>query len=146
MKIIAHRGNIHGPCKKEENTEEAISFAINMGFDCEIDVWIVGEFICLGHDYPEIKTTMEFLRRYTNSLWVHCKNVEALVKLKDEFNCFFHDKDLYTLTSKGIIWGNIGSMTPKEGVQVMPEKGGDFTGDCYGVCTDYPIYYKNLVM
>ena len=37
MKLIAHRGNINGPCERE-NSPEYILETINLGYDCEIDV------------------------------------------------------------------------------------------------------------
>lgn len=142
MTIIAHRGNINGPNPETENKEETISSAIACGFDCEIDVWRIDEQLWLGHDGPEYKTSIAFLTRYHDVLWVHCKNLDALIYLKDRFNCFFHDKDTYTLTSKGYIWGNIGSRMTPQTIQVMPEKSNTFAKECLGVCTDYPFRYS----
>ncbi len=141
MIIISHRGNLNGPNPDLENREETISLAISEGFDCEIDIWKIGDTLYLGHDGPDRQTTLSFLERYSVSLWVHCKNLSALLELKDTFNCFFHDKDTYTLTSKGIIWGNIGSPTTKQVICVMPP--GEI-GDCLGVCTDFPLRMRDL--
>ena len=135
MLIIAHRGNLNGPDPATENREETIITALSHGFDCEIDVWKIGDQLWLGHDGPEHATSIEFLNTYNLRLWVHCKNLDALIALKDQFNCFFHDKDTYTLTSRGYIWGNIGSPTTKNVICVMPP--GEI-GECLGVCTDYP--------
>jgi hypothetical protein len=136
MIIIAHRGNLYGPNPTTENREETIVTALSEGFDCEIDVWKVDGLIWLGHDGPEHETSLDFLTQHGSKLWVHCKNLDALIALKDQFNCFFHDKDTYTLTSKGFIWGNIGSPTTDTVICVMPP--GDH-GVCLGVCTDYPM-------
>ena len=38
MKLIAHRGNIHGENPSEENKPEYIDAAIDKGYDVEIDV------------------------------------------------------------------------------------------------------------
>jgi len=141
MRIIAHRGNLYGPDPVTENREETISVAISNGFDCEIDIWKIDGRIWLGHDGPDTETSIEFLVRYERSLWIHCKNLAALIDLKDRFNCFFHDKDVYTLTSKGYIWGNIGSPTTPHTIQVMPEKVCGSAGECWGICTDYPFRY-----
>jgi len=135
MLIIAHRGNLHGPNRATENREETIVAALAEGFDCEIDVWKVDDRLWLGHDGPEHETSLDFLTQHGSRLWVHCKNLDALIALKDQFNCFFHDKDTYTLTSRGFIWGNIGSPTTDKVICVMPP--GDH-GVCLGVCTDYP--------
>jgi len=110
--------------------------ALSEGFDCEIDIWRIDGRIWLGHDGPEHETSLDFLTQHGSKLWVHCKNLDALIALKDQFNCFFHDKDTYTLTSKGFIWGNIGSPTTDTVICVMPP--GDH-GVCLGVCTDYPM-------
>lgn len=142
MLIISHRGNLNGPDPSTENREETIEAAIARGLDCEIDVWAVDDVIWLGHDGPDRKTTLEFLTSHKKSLWVHCKNLAALIMLKDTFNCFFHDKDEYTLTSHGYIWGNIGSPMTSQTIQVMPEKASASSNECLGVCTDYPSRYQ----
>lgn len=144
MRFIAHRGNLNGSDKTTENTIDAIKQAISCWFDCEIDVWVIEDEVWLGHDSPDTKITTEFLDEYKDNLWVHCKNIYALVKFKDTYNCFFHDKDEYTLTSNGTIWGNINSPLQKNGIQVMPEMSNSFSWDCLGICTDYPIRYRDL--
>lgn len=146
MKIIAHRGNLEGPNKYTENKPETICSAIEYGFDCEIDIWRIDDQLWLGHDEPQYVTSLSFLTQYHNGLWIHCKNIEALIYLKDDFNCFFHDKDLYTLTSRGHIWGNITSPCNSSVIQVMPEHSPyPFTKEIAGICTDYPIRYIGLV-
>lgn len=145
MRIIAHRGNIVGPNPETENKQDTIRQAIELGFDCEIDVWYVNESYFLGHDFPETKIPYSFLESYSNRLWIHCKHLDSLIQLKDTFNCFYHDKDLYTITSRGVVWGNINSPCHPFVVQVMPEKSGTFSTNSYAICTDYPIRYKGLV-
>jgi len=142
MLIIAHRGNTNGPNPETENCEETIVNAIHEGFDCEIDVWRVGDKLWLGHDGPERMISLTFLTLYGSRLWIHCKNLDALIQLKDQFNCFFHDKDTYTLTSKGYIWGNIGSPTTDKVIDVMPTKKND---NCLGTCTDFPRLIRRSV-
>jgi hypothetical protein len=144
MKIIAHRGNLHGPNRNTENKPETIEQAIRAGFDCEIDVWYIRDTYYLGHDYPETPIPFAFLQDYSHHLWIHCKHIDSLVMLKDTFNCFYHDKDIYTLTSKGYIWGNINSPCHPLAVQVMPEKSGVLSHRCYGICTDYPFRYATF--
>lgn len=145
MKVIAHRGNMYGPNPKDENKPHSIRNAIECGFECEIDVWYLNGCYYLGHDYPETKIDYSFLDFYSEHLWIHCKHLDSLVQLKDKFNCFYHDKDLYTLTSRGFIWGNINSPSHPLAIQVMPEKSGVLSAKCYGICTDYPNRYKGLV-
>jgi hypothetical protein len=146
VKIIAHRGNIEGPDPATENTPEVIERAIALGFDCEIDVWYLCGQYYLGHDFPQLPISYEFLETHGKSLWIHCKHLDALLQLKDSFNCFYHDKDIYTLTSCGYIWGNINSPTHPLVVQVMPEKSGTFSPDCYAICTDFCQKYRSLLL
>lgn len=144
MRFIAHRANLHGPNKQTENTIDAIVHAISLGFDCEIDVWFLGNTYWLGHDYPNTCISHEFLEEHRDHLWIHCKHLDSLLKLQNGFNCFYHDKDIYTITTKGYIWGNIGSPTNANVVQVMPEKSNVFSLDCLGICTDFPVHYRDI--
>lgn len=144
MRIIAHRGNLFGPNRETENKPETIRDAIRQGFECEIDVWLIHGHYFLGHDFPEIQISFEFLEFFSEHLWIHCKHLDALVALKDKFNCFYHDKDIYTLTSRGYIWGNINSPCHPKAIQVMPEKSGTFSTQCLGICTDYPLRYARI--
>ena len=144
MIIISHRGNVEGPNPDRENREETIAAAIAEGFDCEIDVWLVNGTYYLGHDYPETAIEFEFLEFFSEHLWIHCKHLDSLVALRSRFNCFYHNKDIYTLTSRGHIWGNINSPCHPQAIQVMPEKSGVFSLNCYGICTDYPMRYLQL--
>ncbi len=143
---ISHRGNLDGPNINLENTPRQIITAILLGYDCEVDIWVINESIYLGHDYPKIPISIYFLKEYKEKLWIHCKNEDALFYCKENcqgMNYFFHDKDVYTITSKGYIWGNINSKISKNSICVMPEK-----YDCNliltshelkseGICSDY---------
>jgi glycerophosphoryl diester phosphodiesterase len=81
MKLIAHRGNINGKINTRENTQLYIQEAIDKGYDVEVDVWYKDNKFWLGHDYPEIKTDLNWLLKRQDSLWVHCKNFKALTQL-----------------------------------------------------------------
>ena len=50
MKLISHRGNIDGRRPDLENNPDYILKAIDKGYDCEIDVWLLKNTIYLGHD------------------------------------------------------------------------------------------------
>jgi hypothetical protein len=141
MKLISHRGNINGPIKEKENTIDYILQAINDGFDCEIDIWKIDDYLYLGHDNPENLVDYSFLQKYNDKLWIHCKNVQALAFLKDKFNCFYHNQDMYTLTSHGYIWGNINSDIDENIIDVMPELStkNNRSKACMGICSDYII-------
>ena len=103
MKLIAHRGNITCKNPERENTIEYIKEALTYGVDVEIDVWYVdGEWI-LGHDEPKDKINFDFLTQ--PRLWLHCKNIQAMINLyASDANYFWHENDKYTITSKGHIW------------------------------------------
>lgn len=138
MIIIAHRGNINGPDPKRENTPEYILEALKQGYDVEIDVWLKENTWHLGHDGPDYKTTLEFLK--TPKLWCHAKNFAALEHmLAAGIHCFWHEEDAVTLTSKGYMWTFPGNEINKKSVCVLPErdqnKGVDYSG-AYAVCTD----------
>jgi len=144
MKLISHRGNVFGPNPQRENTESYILEALELGYDCEIDVWIINNTLWLGHDQPEIQTSNTFLSNHKDRLWIHCKNHHALqYAIVNHYNCFFHDKDAYTLTSHGFIWGNIDSIILPNMICVMPEKYNEipFLQPCYGICSDFISHY-----
>lgn len=151
MKIIAHRGLLEGPNKDTENSPEQIAKAQSLGFDVEIDIWMVGGEFYLGHDEPTYKTSIELLE--SRGVWVHCKNLEALEFLsrKQYINYFWHQNDDFTLTSHGFIWTYPGKKLTANSIEVLPEWGKfdqDWFGNYkkykniythYGVCTDYAL-------
>lgn len=146
-RIICHRGNISGALPKMENFPSYIRYALNCGFDVEVDVWLKGEDFYLGHDAPTYKVPTDFF--YNEKLWVHCKNIEALHKMIriPVINAFFHNEDDATITSRGYIW----SYPRKEvklgdfSVAVMPERVDGWEGleNCYAICSDNAILYKD---
>ena len=143
QKLISHRGNIIGPDVSLENNPSYILEALSLGFDCEIDVWQINNELLLGHDEPTYKTSIDFLSEHKNSLWIHCKNFESLEYLNknNELNYFWHQKDKFTITSKGYIWTYPGNVVGNKSVIVDNEKkASDY--QCFGVCSDYIETYK----
>lgn len=138
MIYIAHRGLYQGPNKEEENKPEQIDSAINLGFQCEVDVWSVNDVFYLGHDSPQYQIDIDFLS--SRPLWIHAKNIDALLKLSQlDLNCFWHENDRHTLTSKGFIWTSPGELLTTNSIMVMPEWTNikeAYTTDCYGICSD----------
>lgn len=148
MKIISHRGNLTGINLIRENSIDYIEEAISEGFDVEIDLRVEDDQCYLGHDDPQYFVTMEWLRRYKDVLWIHCKNLEALEKLSSsvvEFNYFWHENDCYTMTSKGIGWCLVGQKPYFNSVIVLPESVDqpEYIKNSFGICTDTPLFYKN---
>lgn len=139
MKIISHRGLLDGPNKIIENSPKQIDLAIHSGFDVEIDVFVVYGKPFLGHDGPLYETSMNWLFDRKDFLWIHCKNVNALEFFHDsDFNFFWHENDMVTLTSKKFIWAYPGGQPIRNSIAVLPELHDDNLDVCMGVCTDYP--------
>lgn len=154
MKIIAHRGNLNGPNPLRENSPDYIEEAIYEGFDVEIDLWVENDRCYLGHDDPQYFVTMEWLEKYKNIFWIHCKDREALEKISSssiEFNYFYHEHDRYTLTSKGIGWVLVDQKPFKNAIVVLPELMSFYNTieekyaiimNTKGICTDKPLFYQ----
>lgn len=152
--IIAHRGNLYGPDKTQENKLEYIEQAINLGFDAEIDLWYhpYSDIMYLGHDKPENVVSLSWLREHKSNLWIHCKCLDSLdlmARLNENFNYFWHETDKYTMTSHGIGWVYPGNYPYRNSIIVMPESVSPFTynkehfSKSLGVCTDLPFEYKS---
>jgi len=140
MIIISHRGNTQGPDTSLENSPDYIKCAKNIGFDVEIDVWCMNNFLYLGHDTPVHSISESFLHQ--EGLWCHAKNYEALeyMKLNSIKNYFWHETDKYTITSAGYIWCFPG-YAQKNGILVHKEKYSQ-NMQVLGICTDYPLSWR----
>lgn len=138
-KYIAHRGNLYGPDIINENKIDYILNAINKDYDCEIDIRYINNILYLGHDNPDYIVDINFLLKYKNKLWIHCKNIEALNYLLNfkELNIFWHQSDNYTLTSQKYIWCYPNMITTEKSIIVMPELNNFNYTDAYGICSDY---------
>jgi hypothetical protein len=152
MRLISHRGNLNGPNPDQENRPSYIDEAILRGFDVEVDVWVVESEIVLGHDFPQYYVSIEWLRDRSESLWIHCKNIEAITYFSKYdaifgtsrvyLNFFWHETDRVTLTSKGAIWAYPGNQPISGSIAVMPELFNDDLSDCFGICSDYVANYR----
>jgi hypothetical protein len=134
-KKISHRGNLIGPSDYENNPNQ-IAAVLKMGYDCEIDFWFVNNKYYLGHDKPSFEIKRSFLKQ--KGLWIHCKNLEALEKVPQSSNYFWHQNDDFTLTSKRYIWTFPKKNTGKKSVIVDNNSNWkEKEYDCFAVCTDY---------
>ncbi len=146
--IISHRGNQSGSNPNYENSPKYIDDAIKAGFDCEIDLRLLGNDWYMGHDRPEYKIDFKWIDERRSKLWCHAKNIEALYLLSEMgLNCFYHDFDDYALTYSGFIWtyprGNL--KLSDRSIAVLPETVKDWDiSNCFGICTDQAIIYKSL--
>lgn len=150
VRLISHRGNVNGPCSNDENSEDYITRALNLGYDVEVDIWYVNHDIFMGHDLPQYKTHLDFIMQ--DGLWLHCKNIEALffcIERNIKNNYFFHDTDDAVLTSNLFLWTYPGKKVTNKSIAVMPEfaEGWDIS-ECFGVCSDYvdKIKYGDLFL
>jgi len=146
MILIAHRGNINGPNPKRENTILYIEEAINRGYDVELDLRILKDKIYIGHDKPIEEIKPNWLKKFKNKLWVHCKDTESLKYFADlkDYNYFWHKDDEFTITSKGFILShtdnNIKSLSGKFiKIQLENKK---INGNFVGILSDYLLKYK----
>lgn len=145
MILISHRGNINGKIKSCENEPTYIDKAISEGYDVELDVWFVNNVLYLGHDTPDYDVDFEWFKDRIDKIWIHCKNVEAVLYFKEcgyEFNYFWHENDTLTLTSKNYLWVYPGKQPIKESIAVMPEIFNDDTSKCLGICSDKIQQFK----
>lgn len=134
---ISHRGNLNGRSHKENQTSY-ITNAISLGYDVEIDVWMIKGLLWLGHDGPQYLIQDDFLLDNGARLWIHCKNLEALEYLNTNYkqlNYFWHQEDDFTLTSQGYIWTYPGKEVGPMSVIVDLE--GKTGYNCYAICSDY---------
>lgn len=154
-KLISHRGNITHKREKWENYPDYIEDAMNKGYDVEIDVWFTNWAIkngqrveykenrwFLGHDTPNYEISFNWLIKYDilNILWCHAKTIPTLYELlRNNINCFFHNRDAVTLTSEGFLWTYPGYELTKYSIAVRPELTSYSESElkiCYGICSD----------
>ncbi len=141
MHLISHRGNLSGPDVKLENNPLQIQKVLDLGYECEIDVWYIDGDYLLGHDEPKYKIPEYNLTH--PKLWCHAKNLDALQQMlkNNKIHCFWHETDQYTITSKNYIWTFPGKYASDNCIIVDNSK--SFPNyNCTGVCTDYVELYK----
>lgn len=143
MILIAHRGNINGPNVDMENHPEYIESALHMGYDAEIDVWLIDGKFFLGHDEPRYEVDRKFLSK--NGLWCHAKNIDALSSMiASGAHCFWHQDDDHTITSKGYIWTHPSAFPNKSGIYVYNGFNSNLVEMCHGICSDYVESYRKI--
>lgn len=133
---IAHRGNINGP-HKDENNPAYVDIALGAGYSAEIDLWLIDNVLLLGHDIPQYVITPEYLNDRTNKLWIHAKNHESLRYLTStNHNYFWHNKDDYTMTSKGYLWA-YPRMPALGKLCICVSENGTIPIGALGICSDF---------
>lgn len=145
MILISHRGNLLGKIESSENNPSYVDFAIHEGYDVEVDFWYINGILYLGHDSPQYNINLKWFKDRINKLWIHCKNIESVIFLKNceyKFNYFWHESDKITLTSLNYIWAHSGTQPINGSVAVLPEINNENTDMCLGICSDYIKKYK----
>lgn len=155
MIIIAHRGNLNGPENREHNINQ-LEFVIKSGFNVEIDIRLSNDnCFYIGHDEKKHKIELNWIIKYKNYLWIHCKDNRSFIYFNSNkilnFNYFWHDKDEFTLTSRGFIWAYPSSKIFQNAINVKPEINIDDNTlikhkPIFGICTDFPLKYKRLLL
>lgn len=142
-KLIAHRGNISGPNPQNENKYSYIDTALSLGFDVEVDVWVVDNKIFFGHDKPTYNVNKNIIKEINYNGWFHCKNLEALEYFYNnfnEYNYFWHQSDDYVITSQGYIWTFPGKQHgPLSIVLDFDKDAVSRYNNVYGICSDYVL-------
>jgi len=148
MILIAHRGLYNGPDTNLENKPEQILKSLELGYDCEIDLWSVDSKLFLGHNEPQYEISNKFI--FNNvGLWIHAKNLEALQWLSETpYKYFWHENDSFALTSNHYIWTYPDKELTSQSIMLMPEwSNPELTNiensTCYGICSDYVEIIKN---
>lgn len=144
MIYIAHRGNIDGRKVPFENKPDYIDAAISKGYDVEIDVRLIDGEIYLGHNHGEYKIDLSWIIDRKDHLWVHCKNMDAMVFFEtvDDVNYFWHTNDDVILTSKKHMWAYPGKQPIKNSIAVIPEIFDESVEVCKGICSDIIEEYR----
>ena len=143
MRLIYHRGNLTGKNIEKENHPDYIDIALRIGFNVEIDLWLIDDKLYLGHDSAQYEVNLEYLKN--DKLWVHCKNSDALnfCMLNEGIHFFWHEDDDYTITSNNFIWAypKVKPISVKT-IAVLPELGNTHSlKDYYGICSDFIVNY-----
>jgi len=138
MIFIAHRGNTEGP-SSSENELDYMKHAYNMGYGVECDLQLFNNKLYFGHDEPQSLIDDEFIRK--DNVFCHAKTVDVLsILINLGVNCFFHDTDEVTLTSRGQIWCYPGVHPDNENAIWLDLQGKsvpNVVGNIYGICGDY---------
>lgn len=102
-RFISHRGNLTGPDPANENKTDYLINAYNKGHYVECDVQTHNGVLYFGHDEPQETINWQFITK--TRVFCHAKDLESFVVLYNlNTNCFWHQQDDITVTSKGFIW------------------------------------------
>jgi len=149
MKLISHRGNTNAIIPDSENKKEYIDNAIRLGYDVEVDIWMVDNMLFLGHDEPQYEVELNWLMERKTSLWIHTKNFQALNYLIDKgVRIFYHQQEEQTIINNcNVIWSHDldntsdKSIIPLLSLESLRNNHQQYK-HVYGICSDFIEYIK----
>jgi hypothetical protein len=144
IELISHRGNIYGVSREEENSLLYVEQAIKQGFSVEVDIWKIRSDLYFGHDCSRYLVSLEFLQKYEDKLYLHCKNHDVFEYFyKSPFEIFWHIDEDFCITTKGKIWAKPNSCKLKNRIEVQLKYEKNFEmQDLLGICSDEIGLYK----
>ena len=132
------------PIQKWRTDHDICGLLSFLGYQVEADVWYDKGW-WFGHNEPQYKVPN---RNFLYQFWCHAKNLEAMERMSLRpymYHYFWHDKDDYTLTSRGFIWTYPGKALGKKCIAVMPELSQwDDLSMCAGICSDFVRKHKKV--
>lgn len=148
FKIYAHRGNTLANPNVENNPKGVLDTLAT--FSVELDVWWQDDHIFLGHDNPEYKVDVAFLRN--RNVICHAKTMPTLTYLNQlgEINVFFQEKDDICLTSQGfeVVQSTVSPVVTPHPNIVFVDLDGSLVDKVrlgfFGVITDVPEKYLQI--
>jgi len=147
MIYISHRGNINVRQPEQENHPDYILDAFKLGYDVEIDFWLIGSKMVLGHDEPQYEVGRRMLIH--PNILLHAKNIEALSFIvENSLKGFWHTYEDYVLTTTNKIWVYPGKFLPQNSIAVLPETVEYSLEDlkvCSAICSDDIQRYKEMI-
>lgn len=143
MLYISHRGNLNSINPESENKISYIQNAIDLGYDVEIDVRLINNYLFLGHDSPDYPITIEWLLEHKNNLWIHCKNFASLSYLVEkDVRTFYHQKENHTIINNcNKVWSH--ELSEADNKSIIPLLSLQDISNyknyyyVYGVCSDF---------
>jgi len=146
MRFISHRGLVDGPDTRENHPSQ-IDFAIQLGFEVEVDLWTKGNELWLGHDRPMFQTSAMWLLDRHKVLLCHAKTPATAARLERMGMQFFgHNYDAFVVSNVGDVILHPKAKQVDECIIMLPEKrkpGEDYTGAA-GICSDYIALYTEM--
>ena len=161
MIIYSHRNSLDNYDKyfrkQLENRPNYIDMAIMKGFNVEADIRYNNSKFYLGHDDLQYNIDLLWLIDRRQHLLLHCKDNSSAAELSNcayKLHYFCHHQDDFTLTSHGFVWQHNLSLpiTKKSIIPLITKKDIDNwlksnnINEIAGVCTDFPIYLKNVIV